>query len=39
MMRSLPIQIENFNEKVVGWIVLEFTYIKLNAKKKLYKKI
>jgi len=39
MMRTLPIKIGNFNQEVVGYIVLEFTYIRLNAKEKLYKKI
>jgi hypothetical protein len=39
MMKSFPIKIRNFNQKMVGTIILEFTYIKSNVEKKLYKKI
>ncbi len=32
--RSLPIQIGNFDRKMMGQIILKFTYIRLNANKK-----
>ncbi len=31
MMKSPPIYIRNFDRKMVGQIILKFTYIKLNA--------
>jgi hypothetical protein len=37
MMITFLIQIGNVNRKMVGEIVLKFTYIRLNAEKKLYK--
>jgi hypothetical protein len=38
-MRSFPIQIGNFDKKMVGYIILEFTYIRFNAKKKIVQKV
>jgi hypothetical protein len=36
MMKSFAIQIGNFDQKMVGYIILEFTYIRLNVDKKNY---
>jgi hypothetical protein len=30
-MKSFPMHIRNFDQEMVGKIILEFTYIKLNA--------
>jgi hypothetical protein len=37
-MRSLKIHIGNFDQEMVGYIILELTYIILNAKKKIGQK-
>jgi hypothetical protein len=38
-MKSLPIQIGNFDREMLGYIVLESTYSDQMPKKKLYKNI
>jgi len=38
MMRPLPIQIGDFDQKVMGYNVLKFTYIRLNVKQKIIQK-